>query len=225
MTLPPVCHPRVRSDARQSILDAALACFSNFGYEATSIRDISRAAGRSSAMIAYYFTSKEGLYREVVRSACESTALKFDQFEYSSNNNHDIEYLQEMIVNIIYCFDLIYHENPTKRDQLVGIYIKEILDPIPGRIEILSHCLLHITNVIRTCIHGIHPGLEPAQVDYWSSVVLGVCLSQATLIKFNQIIWNRHDFVEHRRSDIEKLALFVSIGLREFPMHGALPQS
>jgi TetR/AcrR family transcriptional regulator len=51
---------------RDSILDAAEPLFARQGYAATTIKQISGAAGVNSALLYYYFADKEALYREVL---------------------------------------------------------------------------------------------------------------------------------------------------------------
>lgn len=53
-------------DKREQILDVAEDLFSLHGFEAVSVREISKAADINIAMISYYFGSKEKLYEEVV---------------------------------------------------------------------------------------------------------------------------------------------------------------
>lgn len=51
--------------SRRVILDAAEALFAQRGYDATSMGAIARGAGVSSALPAYFFGDKDGLYRAV----------------------------------------------------------------------------------------------------------------------------------------------------------------
>jgi AcrR family transcriptional regulator len=58
----------LRSDgleARNRLLDAALALFAEKGFAKTSTREIAQAAHANIASISYYFGDKEGLYRAV----------------------------------------------------------------------------------------------------------------------------------------------------------------
>lgn len=58
----------MRSDgveARNRLLDAALALFAEHGFSKTSIREIAQAAQANVAAISYYFGDKAGLYRAV----------------------------------------------------------------------------------------------------------------------------------------------------------------
>jgi AcrR family transcriptional regulator len=55
------------SDTRQRILDAAELLFTDYGFEATTLRQITGAAGVNLAAVNYHFGSKEELVREVFR--------------------------------------------------------------------------------------------------------------------------------------------------------------
>ena len=54
---------------RERILKAAERLFADRGYEATSVRAIVAKARVNQAAINYHFAGKDGLYREVLRTA------------------------------------------------------------------------------------------------------------------------------------------------------------
>jgi AcrR family transcriptional regulator len=56
-----------KPDKRDQILDAAEILFGRHGYDSAPVRDICSEAGVNVAMVNYYFGSKEGLFREMVR--------------------------------------------------------------------------------------------------------------------------------------------------------------
>ena len=56
-------------EARARIAAAAESLFAARGYDGTAIRDLAKKAGVNSAMIHYYFGSKEGLYRAILEAA------------------------------------------------------------------------------------------------------------------------------------------------------------
>jgi len=53
------------TDSRERLLQAALRCFAEHGFEKTSTRMIAQAAGANLAAIRYYFGDKAGIYRAV----------------------------------------------------------------------------------------------------------------------------------------------------------------
>lgn len=55
-----------KKDKKDEILDVAEKLFAEQGYEAVSVREISKAADINIAMISYYFGSKEKLYEDVI---------------------------------------------------------------------------------------------------------------------------------------------------------------
>lgn len=61
-------------EVRERIFQSALRHFSNKGYAATSLREISDDAATTKPMIYYYFGSKEGLYGSIVREILEEMA-------------------------------------------------------------------------------------------------------------------------------------------------------
>lgn len=59
--------PIEKHDKRDDILDVAERLFAEQGFEAVTVREISKAADINIAMVSYYFGSKEKLYEEVIR--------------------------------------------------------------------------------------------------------------------------------------------------------------
>lgn len=53
-------------DVRERLLREALRLFTSRGYAATTVREIVEAAGVTKPVLYYYFTSKEGLYLEIM---------------------------------------------------------------------------------------------------------------------------------------------------------------
>jgi TetR/AcrR family transcriptional regulator len=64
---------------RHSILDAALTVFSAHGYAGASTRAIAAAAGIELGHLAYYFKTKESLWREVVETFTAGTHQVLDE--------------------------------------------------------------------------------------------------------------------------------------------------
>ena len=56
-------HSERDAGTRDALIRAGLELFGRHGFEASSIRDIARAAGVNSAGIAYHFGGKDGLRR------------------------------------------------------------------------------------------------------------------------------------------------------------------
>ncbi|NLX58568.1 MAG: TetR/AcrR family transcriptional regulator [Phycisphaerae bacterium] len=60
--------------SRRRLLEAAIDVFGRSGPEAASVDDICRRAGLNKRMVYHYFGSKEGLYREALRTVYDEFA-------------------------------------------------------------------------------------------------------------------------------------------------------
>lgn len=62
-----------------ALLDAAMRLFARKGFAATTVREIVGEASATSPMLYYYFQSKEGLFRALVRALIGSFDAQLDQ--------------------------------------------------------------------------------------------------------------------------------------------------
>jgi len=60
-------------DARQAILDSAIATFARKGYAGTSVQDVLQATGLSKPTLYYYFKSKAGLFQAILDFAYDES--------------------------------------------------------------------------------------------------------------------------------------------------------
>lgn len=61
---------------RRALMGAALWVFAEHGYETASVREITRRAKVNQGAITYHFGGKEGLYRDVLRTARETLSAQ-----------------------------------------------------------------------------------------------------------------------------------------------------
>jgi AcrR family transcriptional regulator len=66
------------SSKQSQLLETAETLFSRKGYDGTSVRDIAEAAGINTAMISYYFGSKEKLMEEIFERKSMNIREKVD---------------------------------------------------------------------------------------------------------------------------------------------------
>ena len=68
-------------DARETLLTIAEEVFAQYSFAGASIRLITERSGMSSAMISYYFGSKEALYRHIFEVRLKEVAEEVCRFE------------------------------------------------------------------------------------------------------------------------------------------------
>ncbi|MEO7108579.1 MAG: CerR family C-terminal domain-containing protein [Rhodoferax sp.] len=88
-TTPPTAVKTLRSDgveARNRLLDAALALFAEKGFAKTSTREIAQAAQINIASISYYFGDKAGLYKAVFTDPRSNPSVPPEDIDNPSQN-------------------------------------------------------------------------------------------------------------------------------------------
>jgi AcrR family transcriptional regulator len=64
---------------KQHLLETAEQLFTEYGYQAVSIRDIAQASGVTNAALYYHFPSKEALFDEVLEYHADKLAERMEQ--------------------------------------------------------------------------------------------------------------------------------------------------
>jgi AcrR family transcriptional regulator len=93
----------------EDILRAAEACFRERNPEEVSTKDIAMRAGTRSAMIYYYFGSKEGLMAEIIRRSVEAIHREFRVMQEALDRNELGNPTREMIAFLV----TVFRKHPT----------------------------------------------------------------------------------------------------------------
>lgn len=96
-------------ETREKIIKAARVLFADLGYEGTSVREIAKTAEVNVASVNYYFSSKENLFLEIMRSGYRECAEDL-KLLLEKNNGH----LENTLVDFLHHFlnnshDLLSH--------------------------------------------------------------------------------------------------------------------
>ena len=77
------------TDSREVILQTASRLFAEKGFEAVSIRELSKEANVNIAMIAYHFGSKEGLFKAIIGDKIPKMAAQLKNIQKSEGTAWD----------------------------------------------------------------------------------------------------------------------------------------
>jgi AcrR family transcriptional regulator len=116
----------IRSDgleARNRLLDAALALFAEHGFAKTSTREIAQAAQVNVASISYYFGDKEGLYRAVFDDPRTNPPLPPEALEGSAVS------LEQAIRGLLASFLEPLKQDHLSQQQYMKLCFREMLEP------------------------------------------------------------------------------------------------
>lgn len=106
------------NDKRDDILDVAEKLFAENGFEAISVREISKAANINIAMVSYYFGSKEKLYEEVVVRKLISSEMIVQHIEQHKNYTDKLFAIVDLFINKF--FERRNYQNIIFREMAMG---------------------------------------------------------------------------------------------------------
>lgn len=110
-----------KEEKRAALLQSALACFAQEGYQATTMDDIVRYAGVSKGMIYNYFPSKESMYLQLLEAQTDTFMEEIAHlFENAQSAEEKLRWLLQR-----------FREAPTSVDRRRGIAVQ---------LEFLMHC-------------------------------------------------------------------------------------
>ncbi|MEO0592630.1 MAG: TetR/AcrR family transcriptional regulator [Myxococcota bacterium] len=137
---PPTEQPKWRrrkSDRPREILEAAFACFSELGYERTTLDDLARRAGVSKPLIYKYFECKEQLFEAVLLSRAKMAyaGLKIPELSEGSRADEAIErFILEVAERIrrleLRALWMIAIDEAERFPNVMKLYYDEIISPI-----------------------------------------------------------------------------------------------
>lgn len=104
---------------RESLLDAALTCFAENGFENTSLRSIAARAGVDVALISYHYGSKLGLWSEVVASVGDDSANRIRAFLKECEGLENSEKLGQLTMRMV--------EMISERPQFAQLMVGEMI--------------------------------------------------------------------------------------------------
>ena len=210
MVADPIASTR-RRDAvrsREAILAAAEHLFADRGYEATTMADIASASGLSVGTPAYFFGSKEELYRAVLGRAFAETASLIRAIGLGSGDPA-IRITQAVHDYIAFL---------TQRPHFVRLVVRECLDG--GRfLTGLAEHLAALTETLGGLATENARGTFRSDIDLRHLLLsaISVCwfpLVAVPLVSDLGLAPGTTDFVQSRQEEVTKLIL-----------HGALAQA
>lgn len=134
----------VTHDKRQSIIDAATQSFSRFGYKATTMEQVAKAANVGKGTIYTFFENKEELFDDIISSLIRemreaAEAVMHDQASFKENVHRSIYRLLEFRKKHQLTIKLFQEEREFGTQKVLEVIRKveaEILAFIKGKIDL-----------------------------------------------------------------------------------------
>jgi AcrR family transcriptional regulator len=96
-------------ETKEKIIKAARILFADLGYEGTSVREIAKTADVNVASVNYYFSSKENLFLEIMRSGyveCAQDLKSLLEKNHGNLENTLVDFFHHFLTN---SHDLLSH--------------------------------------------------------------------------------------------------------------------
>lgn len=219
-------------DTRQCLIEAGLACFAEYGYDATSIRLVASMAGKNSSLISYYFKNKEGMYRAVIQHLLTRFTTRPAEGwssapDFSDTSEEGIKRkLHALIRRILMEVDAHFKSSDPLRNAAVRLFLSELQSPKDEVKDLLREKMVFSICEIRECIRAIRPDVSAADIDFWGITLQGCCVCHALMAEINGLVWTSVDPNLSIEVMADRLTDFVFSGLRrperpreELPSH------
>jgi TetR/AcrR family transcriptional regulator len=167
-------------DNKDRLLDAAIELFAEYGYDKVSIRQIAEKAQANSAMISYYFGSKQQLYQAALQNQIQSLAA-FSQEQFDSLEPCDIFRRYAAIM-------LDIHQ---KSPAVIKFICREFIAPNPADQTVFHHLAPALYQVFASALQrGIKQGLFRTGLLIRPTIILWI-----GMVNFHYISQNLHNIV------------------------------
>jgi TetR/AcrR family transcriptional regulator len=152
----------MEQDTKEKLLHSAIHLFGKYGFDKISIRQIAERAGTNSALISYYFGSKQKLYELVI----EKQVSALEQFL-----TPQIQELDPREVLRLYAVTLqkIHQENP----MLIRFLCRELIAPSNVLDTFIKKRLQFVFLVLKSALkRGIQQGIFRPDINIQAAVIL-----------------------------------------------------
>lgn len=193
------------TDKHIHILDKAEVLFAQHGFDGTTVRDISQAAGVNLAMISYYFGSKEKLMELLFAERMGSIKIRI---EAVVNNSH-IGPFQKLEILIDQFIERVF----AKQDFYKVMYTEQMLNK---NVEILKGIKKYKLEFIDLIEEVIEEGRNLQQFWQDTDTMLLLTTMTGTVI---QLLINKEYYKEHQRYGKIKNAEYEAVLKQKLSNH------
>lgn len=171
---------------KKQILEAAKQVFGKYGFTKTTLDDVANAVGMKKASLYYYYSSKEDLFRDVVKSETDELIKQLEDQVFKLNSVNEqlisfvkirIDYLHKLInlhnlaasiiIEVRPICESLYKEFSDKQIEIVG---KILSDGIKNKqvrsLDVTRTAKLFITAVESITMRDIWKSKFSHEIDY-----------------------------------------------------------
>ena len=162
-----LCEMDSSNSARDRLIEAAIFCFAEKGFDATGIREIAQRAQANSALVQYHFGGKEGLYGAALKFVFDRkpplvTRPPADPAAADARAQA-IQALGEIIRHLVQELMKCNTESPLDQAALL-LVTRELQAPRAEAIPLVLDHIRPFMEHLEGCLRILRPDLDPAGV-------------------------------------------------------------
>lgn len=158
--------------SRDRLLQAAVEIFAEKGFQATTVREICKAADANVAAVNYYFRNKETLYIEALAFAFHAADQRYPMTE--AGNRELPADLRLLHFVRMFLYRILDDSSLGHHGKLIA---REIADPTKALDEIIKTVIAPVFGVLADIVPQLtHPGLDKDTTRRCLLSILGQCL-------------------------------------------------
>jgi AcrR family transcriptional regulator len=211
---PTIARPR---DTRLQLLEAAILCFAERGYEATTIREIADRAGKLVSLIGYHFGNKENLYLSCfqhvfTRYPCSQLSLVCLEPEaLRANQDLAAQQLRSIVRGMM--VDLFAQAGDPLAEATIKLFLAEMGAPRPFLCDLFRERMAAGPKLLRICIGALQPQMQETEISFLGQCIFGQCLIHRLAAGVHALIWQPLPPAESPEASGDRIADFVLKGL------------
>jgi AcrR family transcriptional regulator len=201
-------HDPRSEKTREALIEAGLFCFSERGFDGTSLRMVAERAGKNTSLIAHHFGNKEGLYLAVFQDMLAQHAHVWfkgpvvEAEELRQDPERAVALLRSLIRRMAEKMHRDFEGGDPKQTAYFRLWMMAVRTPIPELEPLIRACVLPLRMQIAACVQAIRPDLPLSEIPFWCALVHGQCIANTRLRRFNQLVFGPECYPE----SVEKLS-------------------
>ena len=211
----------LENSSRIRLLEAAIFCFAEKGFDGTGIRDIALRAKANSALVQYHFGGKTGLYAEVLRYIFTHDPVIVPELPADTSGPEAkamaARSLGELVANLLQ--ETLHCAGQTEVDKAAMVLLnRELQAPREDMVGLIMEHLRPYVDHVRGCLRILRPDLGAGEAMDFTISILGQMHHMHEDLAMVRLIRDEPDYPQ----DLQALSRHI---LR-FCLHGlALPEA
>lgn len=218
--------PALSPDSRTRLIESAILHFADKGFDGAGIREIAKSANANSALVAYHFCGKEGLYLEALRAIFSRKISPVSQLAglppagTPGARKAALQGLQDYIRAFL--MELMSCDGSDPVDEAAMVLMaREMQSPRPASSALLMEHLRPYVTYVTNCLQVLRPDLDEDALFAMGVSIQGLMIHFSNSLGIIRLVRGNPAYPEDTEKQIQH---FIDFSLRGLGVPEAFPQ-